>query len=53
MVIGILKWYMIFVIIVMIIYTVRHFTFSQNRLIGRQRLYYNDIQSSKMKKYQC
>lgn len=50
MVIGILKWYMIFVIIVMIIYTVRHFTFSQNRLIGRQRLYYNDIQSSKMKK---
>lgn len=50
MVIGILKWYMIFVIIVMIIYTVRHFTFSQNRLIGRQRLYYSDIQSSKMKK---
>lgn len=49
MVIAILKGYMIFMFIVMIIYTVRHFIFSQNRLMGRQRLYYSDIYSSRMK----
>lgn len=49
MVIAFLKGYMIFVIIVLIIYTVRHFVFSVNRMLGRQRLYYNDIYSSRMK----
>lgn len=49
-VVAILKGYMVFVIITMFIYTVRHFIFAQNRLMGRQRLYYNDIFTSKMKK---
>ncbi|WP_303859530.1 glycosyltransferase family 2 protein [Alkalibaculum bacchi] len=48
MVITILKAYMIFVIIVMLIYAIRHFVFSYNRLFGRQKLYYNDIYSTKM-----
>lgn len=48
MVIGILKAYMVFIIIVMIIYALRHFIFSYNRLFGRQRTYYNDIYSTKM-----
>lgn len=50
MVVAILKGYMIFVIIIMFVYTIRHFIFAQNRLMGRQRLYYNDIFTSKMKK---
>lgn len=49
MVIGIMKGYMVFMFIVMMIYTLRHFIFSQNRLLGRQRLYYSDIYSSRMK----
>lgn len=40
MVVAILKGYMIFVIIIMFVYTIRHFIFAQNRLMGRQRLYY-------------
>lgn len=50
MVIAIMKGYMIFMFIIMMIYTVRHFIFSQNRLMGRQRLYYSDIYSSRMKR---
>lgn len=50
MVIAILKGYMVFVIIIMFVYIVRHFIFAQNRLMGRQRLYYSDIYTSKMKK---
>lgn len=49
MVIAILKGYMVFMFLVMTVYTVRHFIFSQNRLMGRQRLYYSDIYSSRMK----
>ena len=49
MVINILSGYMVFVIIVMLIYMLRHFVFTNNRLLGRQRLYYNDIYSSRMK----
>ena len=49
MVIAILKGYMVFMFLVMAVYTVRHFIFSQNRLMGRQRLYYSDIYSSRMK----
>lgn len=48
MVIMILRIYMLFVIILMIIYAVRHFVFSYNRLFGKQRLYYNDIYSTRM-----
>lgn len=50
MVIAILKGYMVFAIIIMFVYIVRHFIFAQNRLMGRQRLYYGDIYTSKMKK---
>lgn len=49
MVIKIMQGYIIFVIIVMLLYTVRHFFFTIVRLLGRQRLYYNDIVSSRMK----
>ena len=49
MVVSLLKGYMIFIIIVMLIYTIRHYVFAVNRLLGKQRLYYNDIYSSRMK----
>ena len=49
MVIKIMQDYIIFVIIVMLLYTVRHFFFTIVRLLGRQRLYYNDIVTSRMK----
>ena len=49
MVIKIMQGYIIFVIIVMLLYTVRHFFFTIVRLLGRQRLYYNDIVTSRMK----
>lgn len=48
MVIMILRIYMVFVIILMIIYAIRHFIFAYNRLFSRQRLYYNDIYSTRM-----
>ena len=49
MVVGILKGYMYFIIAVMLLYTLRHFTFTVIRLLGRQRLYYGDIVTSRMK----
>ena len=49
MVIKIMQGYIIFVIIVMLLYTIRHFSFTIVRLLGRQRLYYNDIVTSRMK----
>ena len=49
MVIKIMQGYIIFAIIVMLLYTVRHFFFTIVRLLGRQRLYYNDIVTSRMK----
>lgn len=49
MVVGFIKGYMIFNIILILIYVIRHFLFGINRMAGRQRLYYNDIYSSKMK----
>lgn len=49
MVVSILRGYMVFVIAVMLIYTIRHYIFSVNRLLGKQRLYYNDMCSSRMK----
>lgn len=41
--IGILKGYLVFTIVVMILYAIRHAIFSFNRLYGRQRLNYTDI----------
>ncbi|MDD7643208.1 MAG: glycosyltransferase [bacterium] len=49
MVVTIIKGYMIFLIVLIVIYVVRHFVFALNRMAGRQRLYYNDIYSSDMK----
>ena len=49
MVIKIMQGYIIFVIIVMLLYTIRHFSFTIVRLLGRQRLYYNYIVTSRMK----
>ena len=48
-VIGIMKAYIIFVIIVMLLYSGRHFYFTVVRLLGRQRIYYNDIETSRLK----
>lgn len=47
--ITIMKGYIIFIIVLMLIYTARHFLFAVNRLMGKQRLYYEDIYSSHMK----
>ena len=49
MVVTIIKGYIIFLIVLIVIYVVRHFVFALNRMAGRQRLYYNDIYSSDMK----
>ena len=40
---------MVFLSILIVVYVVRHFIFGTNRLMGRQRLYYNDIYNSNMK----
>ena len=48
MVIAIMKGYIIFVIILMLLYTARHFYFTLVRLLGKQHLYYNDILTSRM-----
>lgn len=48
MVILILKLYIIFVLISMTIYTMRHLTFTINRLRGEQRLFYQDIHDSEL-----
>ena len=50
MAVTILKIYLLFVIVVMLVYAVRHFIFSFNRFHGRQRMYYSDIYSTKMKR---
>ncbi|MDP8257134.1 MAG: glycosyltransferase [Candidatus Alcyoniella australis] len=46
MVVLILKLYMILVVILMVAYAVRHYTFTVNRVMGEQRLYYQDIVDS-------
>ncbi|MGD9676946.1 MAG: glycosyltransferase family 2 protein [Vulcanibacillus sp.] len=42
-IISVLKIYFVIVVIIMLVYAVRHFIFSYNRIFGRQRMYYNDI----------
>jgi len=49
-IINVMKIYMLFVIVIMLIYTVRHFLFTINRFQSRQRMYYNDIFATRMKK---
>jgi cellulose synthase/poly-beta-1,6-N-acetylglucosamine synthase-like glycosyltransferase len=46
MVLLILKGYIIFTVLVMTVYAARHYRFTWNRLLGRQRLYYQDILDS-------
>jgi len=48
--ISIIKGYLIFVIVIMLVYAIRHFIFAVNRFQGRQRMYYGDIYTSKMKR---
>jgi len=47
-VVAILKTYFIFSIIVMLVYAVRHFVFSYNRLFGRQKISYRDLIDSEL-----
>ncbi len=49
-VIFFMKLYFVFVVIVMVIYAVRHAIFAYNRIFDRQRMYLNDIVDSKMPK---
>lgn len=48
MVVLILKLYLIFAAMIMILYFIRHFIFTLNRLIGKQRIYYQDILDSEL-----
>lgn len=45
-VIVLLKAYLILTVAIMIVYAVRHFWFTLNRLFGEQRLYYQDLLDS-------
>lgn len=46
MVVLILKIYVVMVVVIMALYAGRHYRFTMNRLVGRQRLYYQDIVDS-------
>lgn len=48
LVITVLKVYFVLIIIVMLVYAVRHAFFSYNRIYGRQRMYYGDIYDSEL-----
>ena len=48
MVITILKIYIIFIFILMLIYAVRHAIFAYHRIYRKQRIYYGSIQDSEM-----
>lgn len=45
----ILKMYLVFTVCVMLIYLIRHFSFTLNRLFSEQRIYYQDIIDSDLK----
>ncbi|HTG00540.1 MAG TPA: glycosyltransferase [Nitrospirota bacterium] len=49
MVVLILKIYLLFTVAVMVLYSVRHYLFTLNRLFGEQRMYYQDIVDSELK----
>lgn len=44
----ILKSYFVFVMAIMVLYAVRHFIFTLNRFISKQRIYYQDIVDSEL-----
>jgi cellulose synthase/poly-beta-1,6-N-acetylglucosamine synthase-like glycosyltransferase len=46
----ILKAYLVFTICVLLIYSIRHFVFTMNRLYFEQRVYYQDIVDSEIRK---
>ncbi|WP_243270059.1 glycosyltransferase [Thermanaerosceptrum fracticalcis] len=46
--VTVLKAYFVFIVILMLVYAVRHFIFSYNRIFGRQRMYYSDIYDSEL-----
>jgi cellulose synthase/poly-beta-1,6-N-acetylglucosamine synthase-like glycosyltransferase len=48
LVIIILKVYFVLIVILMLVYAVRHFIFSYNRVFGQQRMYYSDIYDSEL-----
>jgi cellulose synthase/poly-beta-1,6-N-acetylglucosamine synthase-like glycosyltransferase len=43
-----LKTYFVFVVVVMLLYAVRHAVFSYSRMFDRQRIYYSDVYDSEM-----
>ena len=47
-IITILKIYFIFVVVLMLVYAIRHAIFSYQRVYGKQRMYYNDISDSEL-----
>lgn len=49
MAVKFMKGYMLFTVIVMVIFTIRHFVFTLNRLFGKQRIYYQDIIDSELR----
>ena len=49
MVILILKIYLVLTVLVLVIYSLRHFIFTLNRLFFEQRIYYQDIIDSDLK----
>lgn len=48
--VAILKGYLVFTIVLVILYVIRHLLFSYSRILGDQKMYYNDIYASKMPK---
>lgn len=48
MVVLILKIYFVFVVFIMVVYTIRHYIFVSNRMLGDQRIYYQDIIDSEL-----
>jgi cellulose synthase/poly-beta-1,6-N-acetylglucosamine synthase-like glycosyltransferase len=49
MVVLILKIYLVFTVSILVIYSIRHFLFTMNRLFFEQRIYYQDIIDSDIK----
>lgn len=47
-IITVLKAYFVFIVILMLVYAVRHALFSYNRIFGRQRMYFSDIYDSEL-----
>lgn len=50
LVVLILRFYTVFEILILLVYTIRHFSFTFNRIFGEQRLYYQDIVDSDLDK---